>query len=87
MESKGVLLYSDLLGMRVSYSNNQPLEKVEIIDPILHITLGTSILSKSMKYMAKSLIESVISNKPNRQLPTLEQELEYLRIYERFRKY
>ncbi|MCL5004153.1 MAG: Gfo/Idh/MocA family oxidoreductase [Patescibacteria group bacterium] len=84
--SNGTVIYSDLTGLKITYSNNEPLQTVEWVDPLPEIKLGNSILTKSMKYMAKALIESISDNKPNPNFCTLEQARDNLEILERFKQ-
>jgi len=44
--SKGIVMYSDQRGLKISFSNSEPLHDVTWIDPIPKVTLGNSILSK-----------------------------------------
>lgn len=81
---KGVIIYSDLNGLKVSYSNTQPLEDVAWTDPLLEINLGRSILSKSMKYMAKALIDSIKSGVVNKNFCTLSQAKDNLELFEKY---
>ncbi len=46
------MLYSDSKGLQVSYSNEQPLQTVEVPDPLANIKIGKSIVSGSVKFMA-----------------------------------
>jgi len=81
---KGVIIYSDLNGLKVSYSNTQPLEDVIWTDPLPEINLGRSILSKSMKYMAKALIDSIKSGVVNKNFCTLSQAKDNLKLFEKY---
>jgi predicted dehydrogenase len=82
--SKGIVIYSDQRGLKESFYNSEPLKDVVWSDPMPQIPLGNSILSKSMKYMAKELMESIGTGKNNETFCTLEQEKENLEIFEKF---
>lgn len=84
--SNGVALYSDQRGLKTSFSNQSPLEDIPWVDPMPEIKLGNSILTKSMKYMAKALIESVEKNEPNPVFCTLDQAKENLELFEKYLK-
>lgn len=83
--SKGIVMYSDTKGLKTSFANSEPLTEVKWIDPITEVTLGNSILSKSMKYMAKALIESIKHNKKDTRFCTLLQEKENLELFEKYK--
>jgi len=82
--SQGIVMYSDLQGLRVSFSNTQPLEEVKVNDPLPDINLGRSILSKSMKYMAKAMIESIKTGTPNPNFCSLKQAKDNLEVFETY---
>lgn len=82
--SQGILTYSDQRGLKISLSNQSPLEEIPWVDPLPEIKLGNSILTKSMKYMTKALIESVSQKKQNPNFCTLSQAEENLRYFEKF---
>jgi predicted dehydrogenase len=82
--SKGIITYSDIRGLKESFSNTETLKDVVWVDPIPEVTLGNSILTKSMKYMVRELIRSIRDNKVNEKFCSLDQEKENLELFERF---
>lgn len=84
--SKGIVFYSDTQGLRASFSNDQPLTPVKIEDPLSQITLGNSLLSRSIKYLAAALLESIRIGKVDARFCTLDQAHENLEYLERFRR-
>lgn len=84
--NKGVVIYSDLNGLKVSYSNSQPQDDIVWTDPLPSINLGRSLLSKSMKYMAKALLDSIKSGKINENFCTLSQAKDNLELFEKYLK-
>lgn len=84
--SKGIVIYSDQRGLKTSFSNVEALQDVVWIDPIPEVTLGNSILTKSMKYMAKALIEKLKEKKEDNRFCTLLEEKENLELFEKYKK-
>lgn len=82
--SKGVAFYSDTQGLRASFSNDQPLNPVGIDDPLPHVKLGNSLLSRSIKFLALAFLESIRSGKTDPRFCTLAQAQENLEYLERF---
>jgi predicted dehydrogenase len=82
--TKGIIMYSDLKGLRVSFSNNQPLEEVPVKDALSEIALGRSILSRSMKFMVQAVILAITKNTIDPRLCTLEDEMRTLATFEKF---
>lgn len=83
--SKGIVMYSDQKGLRTSYGNSEPLGEVKWIDPMPEITLGNSILTRSMKYMVKALLELLESNKEDKRFCTLQEERVNLELFEKYK--
>lgn len=83
--NKGAVFYSGQSGLKVSYSNFEPPVEVKWLDPMPKITLGNSILTKSMKYMVKALIESISTTKKDDRFATLEDEEENLKLFEKYK--
>lgn len=83
--SKGIVMYSDQRGLKVSFSNSQPLESVQLDDPLPSITLGNSILTKSMKYMIKALIQTLRNEVQEKRFCTLKEERENLALFEKYK--
>lgn len=84
--SKGIALYSDTEGLRVSFSNDQPLTPVKIEDPLPHISLGNSLLSRSIKFLASALLASMKTGKIDSRFCTLTQAQENLLYLEKYRQ-
>ncbi len=82
--SRGIATYSDLAGLKTSFANNEPLQEISWNDPMPQIKLGNSILTKSMKFMARALLEAISTNKPNPNFCTLDQAKENLEILEKY---
>lgn len=82
--SKGIALYSDTQGLRVSFANSEPLKSIEADDPLASIAIGNSILTKAMKYHAVAFLEAVTTNRPNSVACTLEQARGSLEAIERY---
>lgn len=83
--SRGIVMYSDTKGLRTSFANSEPLTEIEWVDPMPEITLGNSILSKSMKYMAKALVDALKSGKTDMRFSTLLDEKENLELFEKYK--
>lgn len=83
--SKGIVMYSDVRGLKVSFSNKEQLTDINMVDPMPEITLGNSILTKSMKYMTKALFESLNTGKKDNRFSTLADEKENLEVFEKYR--
>jgi predicted dehydrogenase len=83
--SSGIVIYSDQRGLKASFSNAEPLTEVKWVDPISEVTLGNSILTKSMKYMAKALLDSINSHETDKRFCTLTQESENLELFEKYK--
>lgn len=84
--SKGIAFYSDTQGLRVSFSNDQPLTEVKIEDPLPQITLGNSLLSRSIKFLVVALLESIKTGKIDPRFCTLAVAQENLEYLERYRQ-
>jgi predicted dehydrogenase len=84
--SKGIVMYSDQRGLKTSFSNNESLQNVAWTDSLSEITLGNSILTKSMKYMVKALISKIKENKEDNRFCTLLEEKENLELFEKYKK-
>lgn len=84
--SNGIVLYSDQRGLKTNFSNSAPMDSIEWHDPMPEITLGNSLVSKSMKYMAKALIESIKTGKSNHIFCSLQDEKENLKLFEKYEK-
>lgn len=84
--NKGIVIYSDQRGLKTSFSNNEPLQDIVWTDPIPEVTLGNSILTKSMKYMVKALIQKLKENKLDNRFCTLLEEKENLELFEKYKK-
>lgn len=80
--SKGVAFYDDIEGLKVSTSNDQPLEKLEIPDNLEHIQAGRSFVSKSFKHFADALTKYMNEQESDLPYCTLEQALENMEILE-----
>jgi len=83
--NKGIVMYSDQRGLKVSFSNNQPVKTIDIADPLPQITLGNSILTKSMKYMVKSLIGTLMGKSDENRFCSLKEEEENLALFEKYK--
>lgn len=83
LAEKGIAFYDDLDGLRVSYSNNQPLDKIDISDHLEHIQAGKSFVSKSFKYFACELAMHLNDKSPVIPYCTLEQALENMLYLEK----
>lgn len=83
--SKGIIIYSDQRGLKASFSNSEPLKDIEWADSLADIKLGNSILTKSMKYVAKALVDALKENKIDNRFATLKDEKENLKLFERYR--
>lgn len=83
--SKGIVLYSDQRGLKVSFGNNQPLEEIKISDSMSKIPYGNSILSRSMKYLAKALIDYLKTGEKDPRFCSLKEEKENLELFEKYR--
>jgi predicted dehydrogenase len=83
--SKGIVLYSDQRGLSASFSNLEPLTPQKWIDYIPEVTLGNSILTKSMKYMCKAIIDLLKSDIKDERFCTLLEEKQNLESFEKFR--
>lgn len=81
--SNGILFYDDIDGLRISKSNNQPLKKVDVKDPLEHIQAGRSFVSKSFKFFAYDLVEYLKGNIKELNYCTLEEAKENLEYLER----
>lgn len=81
---KGIVIYSDQRGLKISYSNKQPLEEIVLKDSIPTVTLGNSILTKSMKYMVKALLNSITTGKYDPRFCSLEDEKFVLYLFEKY---
>ncbi len=84
--NKGIAMYSDQRGLKISFSNNEPLKDVVWADPIPEVTLGNSVLTKSMKYMVKALLEKLKEKKEDNRFCTLLEEKENLELFEKYKK-
>ncbi len=82
--TKGIALYSDQKGLWVSYSNNQPLEQIKIEDTMPEITLGNSLISRSMKYMVKAIIAGIKNNDFDDKFCQLSDEFKVIETFEKF---
>lgn len=84
--SKAILFYDDVSGLRISKSNNEPLKKIDIKDPLEHIQAGRSFVSKSFKFFAHDLVEYLKGNIKELNYCTLEEakeNLEYLEMIDK----
>lgn len=84
--SSGIVMYSDQRGLKTSFANTEPLQDVSWVDPMPAIMLGNSILTKSMKYMVKALIQKLKENREDDRFCTLEEEKENLELFEKYKK-
>ena len=80
-------MYSDQLGLKASYSNTEQLGDVNWKDDKFEITLGNSILTKSMKFMVKQLLESIKKGKYDNRFCTLKDEATNLELFEKYKKF
>jgi len=83
--SKGIIKYSDTQGLRVSYANEQPLAEIYVEDVMPNIKIGNSILTKSLKFFVKELVEAIEKNKPNHKFCDLQVAAENLEIIEKYK--
>jgi predicted dehydrogenase len=83
--SKGIVMYSDQRGLKVSFDNMKAPETVVIDDPMPEITLGNSILTKSMKYMVRALIDNLKGSSNDTRFCTLKEEKENLELFEKYK--
>jgi predicted dehydrogenase len=81
--TKGILLYSDSDGLRISTDNNQPLQLIKVKDHLPNIQVGRSFVSKSFKFLAEDLINHLNGKNTNIKYCTLEQALENQQILEK----
>jgi predicted dehydrogenase len=84
--SKGIVLYSDQKGLNASFSNLEPLTPQKWIDSLPEITLGNSILTKSMKYMSKAIIEYLRHGQKDARFCSLTEEKQTLELFEHHRE-
>ncbi|NTW14671.1 MAG: Gfo/Idh/MocA family oxidoreductase [Candidatus Moranbacteria bacterium] len=82
--SKGIVKYSDTQGLRESYSNDRPLEEIRVKDPLPAIAVGNSILTRSLKYLVKELVDSIGEDSPNKTFCDLRTAADNLEIIERY---
>ncbi len=83
--SRGIIKYSDTQGLKVSFANDQALTEIQLEDSMPDIKLGSSILTKSLKFFVKEIIESIEKNKPNQKFCSLQVANDNLEIIERFK--
>jgi predicted dehydrogenase len=83
--SKGIALYSDSQGLRTSFSNDQPLQQVELSDTLEEVQYGNSLLTKALKFEMQELLRAIETDKSNRSFCTLDVARENLEILERYR--
>lgn len=83
--SRGIVIYSDIKGLKVSFSNSEPLSDVKLIDPMPQITLGSSLISRSMKYAAKAILDSLKGGTLDSRFSRLIDEKENLELFEKYK--
>ncbi len=83
--SRGIIKYSDTQGLRVSFANDQPLEEIQLEDSMPDIKIGNSILTKSLKFFVKELIEMIEKNKANDRFCSLQVAADNLEIIEKYK--
>lgn len=83
--SKGVVVYDDTEGLRISTNNSQPLTRVNMSDNLKHINAGKSFVSKSFKYFASDLIGFINGEKIVFDYCTLQQAYENMVYLEKMR--
>lgn len=84
--TKGVVYLDDLHGLRISTSNQQPFEKIEIKDHLPHINVGRSFISSSFKFLAERLIKYLNGKRDEFDYCTLQQGYENQKILETLQK-
>ena len=80
--SKGIILYSDTNGLKISYSNSNGLNEVKVDDKLETIHTGNSFVSKSFKYFAYDLIRYLNGELAGLPYCTLKEALENIKILE-----
>lgn len=81
--TRGIILYSDTEGLRVSHKNEEPLKKITIKDELADIKLGSSLVSSSTKYMARDFVKRLEGKQVDlSQFCSLEESLENMRYLE-----
>jgi predicted dehydrogenase len=84
--SRGLCLYDDIEGMRISNNNAEALKKVELNDPLIHIKAGRSFVSSSFKYFADTLIKHLNGELYDVHFCTLQEALENMLYLEKMSK-
>lgn len=76
--SEGIILYSDSLGLRESFSNDEPLDKIDLGDNLKSINFSKSFVSGSFKYLAKELLSNLRGDSYKEEMfCTVQQALNY----------
>lgn len=81
--TKGILLYSDSDGLRISTSNDQPLQSIKVKDHLPNIKVGRSFVSKSFKFLAEDLVNYLNDKNKKFDYCTLQQALDNQLILEK----